>query len=63
MNLLRLINPSLSHVYCSMTLSNHGLIRLKKIYLAKYTQSMQLVIFCSLHLILMYVSTIRCDMV
>jgi hypothetical protein len=24
-----LINLSLAHVYCSMTLSNHGLIRLK----------------------------------
>jgi hypothetical protein len=27
-NLLILINPSLAHVYCSITLSNHGLIRL-----------------------------------
>jgi hypothetical protein len=30
MNLLSLINPSLAHVYCSTTVSNHGLIRLKK---------------------------------
>jgi hypothetical protein len=30
MNLLNLINPSLAHVYCSITLPNHGLIRLKK---------------------------------
>jgi hypothetical protein len=28
-NLLRLINPSLAHVYFSTILSNHGLIRLK----------------------------------
>ena len=30
MNLLSLINPPLAHVYCSTTLSNHDLIRLKK---------------------------------
>jgi hypothetical protein len=30
MNLLSLINPSLPHVYYSTTVSNHGLIRLKK---------------------------------
>jgi hypothetical protein len=30
-NLLNLINPSLAHVYCSTTLSNHELIRFKKI--------------------------------
>jgi hypothetical protein len=30
MNLLSLINPSLAHVYCGATLSNHGLNRLKK---------------------------------
>ena len=29
MNLLSLINPSVAHIYCSTTLSNHGLIRLK----------------------------------
>jgi hypothetical protein len=29
-NLLSLINPSSAHVYCSITLSNHRLIRLKK---------------------------------
>ena len=29
-NLLSLINSSLAHVYCSITLSNHGLIRLNK---------------------------------
>ena len=28
-NFLSLINPSLAYVYCSKTLSNHGLIRLK----------------------------------
>jgi hypothetical protein len=28
-NLLRPINPSLAHIYCSTTLSNHGLIMLK----------------------------------
>ena len=28
-NLLSLINPPLAHIYCSTTLSNHGLIRLK----------------------------------
>ena len=28
MNLLRLINISLAHVYCSNLVSNHGLIRL-----------------------------------
>jgi hypothetical protein len=44
-NLLRLINPSLAHVYCSTTLANHGLFKLKKIRLAKYTQYVQLVIF------------------
>jgi hypothetical protein len=43
MNLLSLINPSLAHVYCSTTLSNHGLIRLKKIRLAKPSQSVHLV--------------------
>ena len=30
-NLLSLINPSLAHVYCSTTLSNHRLIRLKNL--------------------------------
>jgi hypothetical protein len=30
-NLLSLINSSLAHVYCSTTLSNHGLIRLKNL--------------------------------
>jgi hypothetical protein len=50
MNLLKLINPSLAHIYCSTSLSNHKLIRLKKC-LAKYTQSVQLVIF-SLYVIL-----------
>ena len=29
MNLLSLISPSLAHIYCSTTLSNHGPIRLK----------------------------------
>jgi hypothetical protein len=29
-NLLSLINASLAYIYCSTTLSNHGLIRLKK---------------------------------
>jgi hypothetical protein len=29
-NLVSLINLSLAHVYCSTTLLNHGLIRLKK---------------------------------
>ena len=29
-NLLSLINPLLAYIYCSITLSNHGLIRLKK---------------------------------
>jgi hypothetical protein len=33
MNLLRVINPSLAYVYCSTTLSNHGLIRLKNFVL------------------------------
>jgi hypothetical protein len=28
MNLLNLINPSLKIVYCSTTLSNHGIIRI-----------------------------------
>jgi hypothetical protein len=36
MNLLSLINPSLAHVYCSTTLSNHGLIRLKKFVSQSY---------------------------
>jgi hypothetical protein len=31
MNLLRLINPLLAHVYCSITLSNNELIRLKNL--------------------------------
>jgi hypothetical protein len=30
MNLLSLINPSLVNIYCSITLSNHGVIRLKR---------------------------------
>jgi hypothetical protein len=30
MNLLSLINPSLTYVYCSILLSNHKLIRLKR---------------------------------
>ena len=33
MNLLSLINPSLAHIYCSTTLSNHGLIRLNRFVL------------------------------
>jgi hypothetical protein len=33
MNLLSLINLSLAYIYCSTTLSNHGLIRLNKLVL------------------------------
>ena len=39
-NLLSLINPLLAYVYCSTTLSNHGLIRLKKL-------SHKLVLICT----------------
>jgi len=38
MNLLNIINSSLANVYRSITLSNHGAIRLKKIRLAIYMQ-------------------------
>jgi hypothetical protein len=50
MNLLRLINLSLAHVYCSMILSNHGMIRLKK-FVSQNTRNV-ISYFFSLHLIL-----------
>ena len=48
MNFLSLINPLLAHVYWSTTLSNHGLIRLKK-------SSRKLVAICVINYFLVYI--------
>jgi hypothetical protein len=37
-NLLNLINPSLANVYCSTSLSNHGVIRLKR-FVSQFTRN------------------------
>ena len=51
-NFLSLINPSLAHVYGSKTLSNHGLIRLKRFVsqlVANYVISFVISLYLILH--------------
>ena len=54
MNLLNLINPSLAHVYCSTTLSNHGLIRLIR-FVSSISIHYEMGFIISLYLILLIV--------
>jgi hypothetical protein len=52
MNLLSQINPSLAYVYCSTSLSNHGLIRLKRFFSRKLVTICVISYIFNLYLIL-----------